>query len=150
MEWNYLSGFRAAVWISGKFIQNISEGRLARMEEFTVKIPGRVYSWKVALDNGRIAGMERVTESSEGLWLTRGMMDIQVNGYQGVLVTSQDLDLEKLEFLENELAREGVTRWCPTVTTNEPKLIVEVLGKLAEAIDKGALKRVHCIHTEAN
>lgn len=120
------------------------------MEQLTVRIPGRVYRWKASIGDGRITAIERTEESSGGLWLTRGLMDIQVNGYQGVLITDEELSMDSLEFLENELAKEGVARWCPTVTTNEPSLIRETLGKIALAIEKGALRRVSCIHTEAN
>ncbi len=120
------------------------------MEEIIVRLPGRVYARQITLDAGRVTRIERTDTPSGGLWFTRGLMDIQVNGYQGVLITSPELSLESLEFLENELYRQGVTRWCPTVTTNEPALIREVLGKIALAVRKKALRRVQCIHTEAN
>ncbi len=120
------------------------------MEELTVRLPGRVYPQRVHLEGGAVTELARADSPAEGLWLTRGLVDIQVNGYQGVLITSPELSLEGLEHLENELYKQGVSRWCPTVTTNEPSLIRDVLGKLNLALQKKVLRRVHCIHTEAN
>ncbi len=116
----------------------------------TVKIPGRPYAWDIEIRKGRIHSLKRAASGTTGLWLSRGLVDIQVNGYQGVELTAPDLTLEGLEACEKALAAQGLARWCPTVTSQEPKLILEVLGKIALGIEKGALRRVHCIHTEAN
>lgn len=116
----------------------------------TVKLPGRPYAWDLRIVKGRIERIERAESNVTDRWLTRGLVDIQVNGYQGVEITTPDLSLEGLAACEKALAAQGIVRWCPTVTSQEPKLIVEVLGKIALAIEKGALRRVACIHTEAN
>ncbi len=118
--------------------------------KFKVKLPGRPYAWEVEIQKGRIVSLDRAADNASDLWLTRGLVDIQVNGYQGVELTDPGLSLDGLEACEKALIAQGLVRWCPTVTSQEPKLIKEVLGKIALAIDKGALKRVHCIHTEAN
>jgi N-acetylglucosamine-6-phosphate deacetylase len=116
----------------------------------TVRIPGRPYTWNARMEKGRIAGLEKAEGKSTDLWLTRGLVDIQVNGYMGVKLTSPDLTLEGLETCEKALAAQGLVRWCPTITTQDPALIREVLAKIALGIEKGALRRVLFIHTEAN
>ena len=122
----------------------------AQGTELTVRIPGRSYVWNARMENGRIAALQKAEGGSTNLWLTRGLIDIQVNGYRGVKLTSSDLNLEGLEACEKALAAQGLVRWCPTITTQEPALIREVLAKIALGIEKGALRRVLFIHTEAN
>lgn len=120
------------------------------MAEYTVKIAGRDYCWRAIIQNGRLKALSRAENTFTDLWLTRGLVDIQVNGYQGVLLTRADNSSEDLARCEQALAAQGVTRWCPTVTTNDPEVIRASLASIADAIDQGALKRVHCIHMEAN
>ena len=118
--------------------------------EYTVKISGRDYCWRARFERGRLIALDPARDTAADLWLTRGLVDIQVNGYAGVELTSPELSLEGLAACEQALARQGLARWCPTVTSQEPKLIREVLAKIAAGVEKGALKRVHCIHMEAN
>ncbi|HUU27564.1 MAG TPA: N-acetylglucosamine-6-phosphate deacetylase [archaeon] len=115
-----------------------------------VKIPGRDYCWRVRLEKERLVELSRTDHTSTDLWLTRGLVDIQVNGYQGIELTSPDLTLDGLAKCEEALAAQGLARWCPTVTSQDPELIREVLAKIAEGVEKGALRRVLCIHLEAN
>ena len=116
----------------------------------SVKIPGRDFCWSANLEEGRLSELTRVDESPTDLWLTRGLMDIQVNGYAGVAVTNSELKTEELAHLEEELFQQGITRWCPTVTTQDPNVIRDSLAAIDLGIKKGAIKRVHCIHLEAN
>ncbi len=118
--------------------------------EMAARIPGRPYVWNVRIDKGRITALEKAESKSSDVWLTRGLVDIQVNGYKGVKLTDPGLTLEGLEACEKALAGQGLVRWCPTITTQEPALIREVLAKVAQGIEKGALRRVLFIHTEAN
>jgi len=117
---------------------------------FTVRIPGRDFCWAARLEKGRLIELTHAEESQTDLWLTRGLVDIQVNGYAGVQITGRDLKPEELSHLEEELLRQGITRWCPTVTTEDPETIRACLAAISRAIGEGALKRVACIHLEAN
>ncbi|HUU27565.1 MAG TPA: N-acetylglucosamine-6-phosphate deacetylase [archaeon] len=121
------------------------------MAESIVKIPGRPYCWRARIENMTLLELSPCPVGvTTGLWLTRGLVDIQVNGYRGVNLTSAGVSLEELSRCEEALAAQGVVRWCPTVTTQDPELIREVLTRIAEGVEKGALRRVHCIHLEAN
>ena len=120
------------------------------MSVFTVKIPGRDFCWEARLEKGRLCELTRAADSSTDLWLTRGLVDIQVNGYAGVNLTRKDLKPEELSHLEEELLRQGVTGWCPTVTTEDPEVIRACLATIGRGIEKGAIERVLCIHLEAN
>ncbi|MBN2288100.1 MAG: amidohydrolase family protein [Candidatus Glassbacteria bacterium] len=120
------------------------------MSIFTVKIPGRDFCWEARLEKGRLAELTRADHTPTDLWLTRGLVDIQVNGYAGVNLTGAGLENDQLAHLEQELLSQGVTRWCPTVTTQDPAVIRAGLAAIGKAVGDGALKRVHCIHLEAN
>jgi len=120
------------------------------MAEYTVKIAGRDYCWRARVEKNRLAELSLAENTSTDLWLTRGLVDIQVNGYQGVLLTRADNSADDLARCEQALAEQGVVRWCPTVTTNDADVIRAGLASIADAIEQGALKRVHCIHMEAN
>ena len=120
------------------------------MAEYLVRLPGRNYCWRAAIDGGRLVTLSRAENASTDLWLTRGLVDIQVNGYVGVQVTAESNTDEDLARCEEALASQGVVRWCPTVTTNDSQIIRASIRALARAIDNGVLKRVQCIHTEAN
>jgi len=142
-------GLSAAVGPSSK----ASAAPVARMDrngEYTVKIAGRDYCWRAKLENGSLVELARAADTSTDLWLTRGLVDIQVNGYADVELTSPELTMEGLAACEEALFEQGTVRWCPTVTSQESTLIREVLAKIAEAVEKGVLKRVQCIHMEAN
>ena len=120
------------------------------MAEFTVKLPGRDYCRRAVIENGRLTELSRVENAATDLWLTRGLVDIQVNGFRGVNLTGTGLTSADLAACETALAAEGVVRWCPTITTQDPEVIRASLDALATAIESGALKRVHCLHLEAN
>ena len=120
------------------------------MAEYTVKIAGRDYCWRARVEKNSLAELSLAENASTDLWLTRGLVDIQVNGYQGVLLTRADNSVDDLARCEQALAAQGVVRWCPTVTTNDADVIRASLASIADAIEQGALKRVHCIHMEAN
>ena len=142
-------GLSSAVGTSSK----ASAAPVARMNgsgEYTVKIAGRDYCWRAKLENGRLVELTRATDTSTELWLTRGLVDIQVNGYAGVELTSPELTMEGLAACEKALFEQGTVAWCPTVTSQESGLIREVLAKIARAVETGVLKRVRFIHMEAN
>lgn len=121
-----------------------------KMRIFNVKIPGRDFCWGARIEEGRLIELRPADHAPTDLWLTRGLVDIQVNGYAGVSITRSDLKAEELSHLEEELFHQGVTRWCPTVTTQDPEVIRASLAAIDRAIKQGALKRVQCIHLEAN
>lgn len=121
------------------------------MARYTVRIPGRDYCWNAEITSGRLTSLDRADNESSPLWLTRGLVDIQVNGYANVMLTREGGNSdEDLARCERELAERGTTRWCPTVTTNDPQIIRDSLRSIARAVGNGSLSRVQCIHMEAN
>ena len=66
------------------------------MAEYTVKIAGRDYCWRARVEKNSLAELSLAENASTDLWLTRGLVDIQVNGYQGVLLTRADNSVDDL------------------------------------------------------
>ncbi len=120
-------------------------------EGLVVRLPGRDYCWQARIEQGRLAELTPLAGARTPLWLTRGLVDIQVNGYQGVNLTlpgGQSSD--QLAACEQALAAEGTARWCPTITSDDPQVIRDSLAAVDRAVRQGALKQAHCIHLEAN
>jgi len=44
----------------------------------------------------------------------------------------------------------GVTRWCPTVTTQDPQIVTRNLEILGRLIDEGSAPNIHGIHLEGH
>jgi N-acetylglucosamine-6-phosphate deacetylase len=83
-------------------------------------------------------------------WLSPGLFDIQVNGMLGHSFSAEDLTVEKVAAINEGLEKHGITRWCPTVTTQTPELIKRNLKIIAESISSGAAPGAYCIHLEGH
>ncbi|MFH0841223.1 MAG: amidohydrolase family protein [Bacteroidota bacterium] len=73
--------------------------------------------------------MNRVTN----LTTAPGLMDLQVNGYAGTDVNSENLQPADLKDMSVKLWSEGVTTWFPTVITNSNENIIRSLKIISEA-----------------
>jgi N-acetylglucosamine-6-phosphate deacetylase len=76
----------------------------------------------------------------DGPWLSAGLVDLQVNGFQGFDVNDEGLIPEDVEALVDAELREGVTTFLPTVITASEKRIVAALKTIQLA--RGRYKRV--------
>ena len=119
------------------------------MKQLTVRIPERSFCWNVTVDGGKIVKLEKAGEVATDLWLTRGLIDIQVNGYMGIDLTKPDLTVDECYKVEEMLAEDGVTRWCPTLVTDTPETLLNSCKVIDQAIKEGAMTRAECIHFEA-
>ncbi|MBN2553464.1 MAG: hypothetical protein JXB06_11880 [Spirochaetales bacterium] len=121
--------------------------------QYICRIPGRTGRYGVTFSKGTLAELQPIGEPEKGgkdLWLTRGLFDIQVNGMLGHNLSAEDLTSEKVIEIDSELARRGVLRWCPTITTQKPEIVVRSLEILRQVIEDGAASHIHCIHMEGH
>ncbi len=83
-------------------------------------------------------------------WVAPGLIDIQVNGYQGHDFCSGNTTVDDVVAVAEELASAGVTAFCPTVTTNSYVAMETSLQALALACEKNELarERILTIHLE--
>jgi N-acetylglucosamine-6-phosphate deacetylase len=86
----------------------------------------------------------------EGYWAAPGLIDIQVNGYQGHDFCSGEATIDDVVAVAEKLAGAGVTAFCPTVTTNSFVAMESSLRVIALACKKSGLarERILAIHLE--
>jgi N-acetylglucosamine-6-phosphate deacetylase len=99
----------------------------------------------VSILEGKIAGISRGSGAAElgaaDVWISAGFTDLQVNGYAG-----HDFNVggwadpeevsHELRPIFDHLARAGVPRFCPTVTTNAQPQMEAALRALAAVLDE--------------
>ena len=83
-------------------------------------------------------------------WLAPGLIDIQVNGYEGINFCSAAVTPDEVVAAAQKLANAGVTAFCPTVTTNAPTATEASVRAIARAcaISEIARQRILAIHLE--
>ncbi len=82
-----------------------------------------------------IADLRRRGRSADATlpYLSPGLVDLQVNGYAGHDVNSEDVAVEDLAAITEALANEGVTTWVPTIVTAPEDRIRNALQVVSEA-----------------
>ena len=81
-------------------------------------------------DDGRIAAVREVTAGVPERTLAPGFIDLQVNGHDDIDVGgAQGSDWERLDSL---LLAQGVTTWCPTLTTRDLGGYAAPLAEIAQ------------------
>jgi N-acetylglucosamine-6-phosphate deacetylase len=83
-------------------------------------------------------------------WIAPGLIDIQVNGYDGQEFSSQELTAEKVAAIVRRHYAFGVTGICPTLTTNGFAALQHGMRAIASACRQDAEigRRVVGIHLE--
>ncbi|EQD81197.1 N-acetylglucosamine-6-phosphate deacetylase, partial [mine drainage metagenome] len=69
----------------------------------------------------------------EAPWLSPGFIDLQVNGYLGSDVNSDDVGPDVVLALTRKMLALGVTTFLPTIVTASEEKIVRALRAIAEA-----------------
>ncbi len=105
------------------------------------------------VDQGRIQRIEPAHADcnvSQLPWISQGFVDLQVNGYGGIDFNRRSLTVEDVAQVCLSLDRHGVTRFCPTVTTDDFQSLEASLATIARACEQSAVvaKRVAGIHLE--
>lgn len=89
---------------------------------------------ELTLADGRIEAIRTVdVELDGGLWIAPGFVDIQVNGYGGQEFSSATLTVDAVERIAADYAEGGVTRFCPTLTTNSSEALAHGMRTIAAA-----------------
>jgi len=86
----------------------------------------------VEIAGGRIAAI-RPAEAEADLWLSPGLVDLQVNGYAGLDFNAPDLVVAQVTELVARLARLGTTTFLPTLITAAESRLTAALATIAEA-----------------
>ena len=107
----------------------------------------------VLIDQGQIQSIEPAPSGrdvSRLPWIAPGFVDLQVNGYGGIDFNRRSLTVEDVAQVCLSLDQHGVTRFCPTVTTDDFQTLQSNLATIARACEENAVvaARVAGIHLE--
>lgn len=103
----------------------------------------------VRFDEGRITAVERGV-GDDTAWLAPGLIDLQVNGYQGDDFNADHLTVEAVQRLARSLLAMGVTTFLPTLITAPEEKIIQNLRVIAAArkADPLLAHMIHSVHVE--
>ncbi|MCG3163099.1 MAG: N-acetylglucosamine-6-phosphate deacetylase [Acidobacteria bacterium] len=83
------------------------------------------------------AGLSQACDlGGEGFRIAPGLVDIQINGYDGVDFNDADTDTEQIVAATRQLWRTGVTAFCPTIITGSFDHIAKCISNLVRAADE--------------
>jgi N-acetylglucosamine-6-phosphate deacetylase len=104
---------------------------------------------RVSFAGGRITAVEPFAAAPDTV-ICPGLIDLQVNGYQGYDVNADTVTPEEIAGLAYALRRRGVTGFCPTVITAPEDRIVHALRAIARARqdDPAVARAILGVHVE--
>ena len=97
----------------------------------------------VVVDDGVVRSVGPAGGDEE-MWLSPGLIDLQVNGFRGYDVNSASPDATDIASLVDVQLREGVTTFAPTVVTASEERMIAALRAIASARAKRA-RAAHAI-----
>jgi N-acetylglucosamine-6-phosphate deacetylase len=99
--------------------------------------------------DGRISAIEKGA-AGENVWLSAGLIDLQVNGYQGDDLNADDLTVDTVQSLARRMLAHGVTTFLPTLITASEEKIVHNLRIIAAARQADSLlaRMIPYVHLE--
>lgn len=109
---------------------------------------------RVTIAAGRISEVTPVEGGGgsleQGPWIAPGLVDLQVNGYQGQEFSSPRLTPQKVEAIVRAYEAFGVARCCPTLFTESFEVLRHSLKAIAAACESSpqVARRVAGIHLE--
>ena len=119
------------------------------MPELTGRLVDTGTAVRLRIDDGTIAEIAAPDHDTD-LWLAPGLVDLQVNGYAGHDVNTDDVDAGVVGGLVRSLWAAGVTSVCPTIVTGSERRITRALRAVVEARAADPLVRhaIPCVHVE--
>ncbi|QDH81143.1 amidohydrolase family protein [Echinicola soli] len=90
---------------------------------------------RLTFDHDLISGMEELEEISSSLIIAPGLVDLQVNGFQGVDFNEPDLSVNDVVFCTEKLWENGVTTFLPTLITASEQALSDAIKKIIHACE---------------
>lgn len=102
------------------------------MTEIAGRDPRSGKTLRVLTKDGEVTLVEEIAEKSE-IYLSAGLVDLQVNGFAGFDTNAVDLSVETVDSMVKALLTHGVTCVAPTVITADEAKICQALKTIAQA-----------------
>lgn len=94
--------------------------------------------FRLRIDRGVIQTLDAIPDQGDLPddlpWLAPGLIDLQVNGYDGISFNSPSLSPDQVRQVSLAMDAHGVTRYCPTVTTAPWEVLAHAMTTIAHAI----------------
>jgi N-acetylglucosamine-6-phosphate deacetylase len=87
---------------------------------------------EIVMQDGIIIAITDI-HSDDPAWLSPGLVDLQINGYQGIDFNSDNLTPDTVIQLAHHILSSGVTTFLPTVITASEEKIIHCLQAIATA-----------------
>jgi N-acetylglucosamine-6-phosphate deacetylase len=121
--------------------------------EMTVRgrLPGSSTSVRVRVRGDVIVGIDEMAGGEEPVdWISPGLIDLQVNGFDGHDVNADPADPTAVGGLTYRLFAEGVTTFVPTIVTASHETVLERLRAIVEArkLDPVVARAIPYAHLE--
>lgn len=94
--------------------------------------PASAQGMRLLIEDGRIAAIESAVVQ-ENVWLSHGLIDLQVNGYHGYDFNADTLTVAGVVAITRELLHTGVTSYAPTLITGPAERLQQSFQIIAEA-----------------
>jgi N-acetylglucosamine-6-phosphate deacetylase len=93
----------------------------------------------VTVEGEKISRVDEAPESGSLPFISPGFLDMQVNGFNGVDYSLENLEPDQIEALVLRLARSGTARHVATFITMPPERLLRNLALTAETMEKRSL-----------
>ncbi|MCU1226531.1 MAG: N-acetylglucosamine-6-phosphate deacetylase [Edaphobacter sp.] len=103
-----------------------------RAEVIVGRDPATGQGIRLRIEDDKIASMEPSGEAGD-LWLSAGLIDLQVNGYAGLDFNGSNCTVESVIGIVDALLATGITSLAPTVITASEIMMTRSLKIIAEA-----------------
>jgi len=90
---------------------------------------------EIGISNGRILSVEEDAGETDGVYVSPGFFDMQVNGFRGSDYSLDALSVDDVMTIHEHLVRAGTTQHIPTIVTSPQERFLKNLSVLAQAID---------------
>ncbi|WP_167859367.1 N-acetylglucosamine-6-phosphate deacetylase [Paenibacillus cymbidii] len=110
------------------------------MSEQSAEWTGRHYlhggTVKITATDGVITAIEEQLSSTSDLWISPGLIDVQLNGIQGIDFNDPQTSPEQILQAVRYLHVRGVVHFCPTVVTSDSEGMSTCIRTIGQACDR--------------
>jgi N-acetylglucosamine-6-phosphate deacetylase len=120
------------------------------MRSYRGRDPITLQYLEVEVDGGIITEVRPWLAPTGDLWLSAGLIDLQVNGYGGIDLNEDDCDAAAIGRLVCMLADSGTTTFLPTIITSDFASMASRLRAIVHAREENRelARAIPCIHME--
>lgn len=108
---------------------------MSESSEYSARRYDTLETVRVSVERGRVAAVEPLEESAELPLIGPGLFDLQINGGWGGEFSSASLSSEDVRKIFDGVWKTGVSRFCPTLTTNADSVLISAARRIAETLD---------------